>query len=78
MSSSARHTAELGEHGPFCTGQLTPRALPDARQATGSGKSLVYAAPTVQAVLDDARARALLLFPTKALARHRHRSRPRP
>lgn len=37
--------------------------------ATASGKSLCYQAPVVQAVLDDPAARALFLFPTKALAR---------
>ena len=35
---------------------------------TSSGKSLVYTIPVVRAVLDDPYARALLLFPTKALA----------
>ncbi|MSP59490.1 MAG: DEAD/DEAH box helicase [Myxococcales bacterium] len=34
---------------------------------TASGKSLAYLLPVVQAVLDDPSARALLLFPTKAL-----------
>ncbi len=34
---------------------------------TASGKSLTYLLPVVQAVLDDPAARALLLFPTKAL-----------
>ena len=35
---------------------------------TSSGKSLVYTIPVVQSVLEDAHARSLLLFPTKALA----------
>jgi DEAD/DEAH box helicase domain-containing protein len=34
---------------------------------TASGKSLAYLLPVVQAVLEDASTRALLLFPTKAL-----------
>jgi DEAD/DEAH box helicase domain-containing protein len=34
---------------------------------TASGKSLAYLAPVLQAVLEDPTARALLLFPTKAL-----------
>ncbi|MFV8754143.1 DEAD/DEAH box helicase [Nannocystaceae bacterium ST9] len=37
--------------------------------ATASGKSLCYQAPILQAVLADPSARALFLFPTKALAR---------
>lgn len=37
--------------------------------ATASGKSLCYQAPVLQAVVDDPAARALFLFPTKALAR---------
>jgi DEAD/DEAH box helicase domain-containing protein len=35
---------------------------------TASGKSLAYLLPVVQSVLEDAAARTLLLFPTKALA----------
>lgn len=42
--------------------------------STASGKSLCFHAPIVQAALDDSRARALLLFPTKALARDQVRS----
>ena len=34
---------------------------------TASGKSLCYAVPIIQAITDDPAARALLLFPTKAL-----------
>lgn len=37
--------------------------------ATASGKSLCFQVPIVEAALKDPRARALLLFPTKALAR---------
>ncbi|MEX1022069.1 MAG: DEAD/DEAH box helicase [Dehalococcoidia bacterium] len=35
---------------------------------TASGKTLCYTAPVLQAILDDPSARALYLFPTKALA----------
>jgi len=35
---------------------------------TASGKSLCYTVPVLQAILDDPAARALYLFPTKALA----------
>jgi DEAD/DEAH box helicase domain-containing protein len=42
--------------------------------ATASGKSLCFHAPIVQAALEDPRSRALLLFPTKALARDQVRS----
>ena len=34
---------------------------------TASGKTLCYAIPTLQAIADDPAARALFLFPTKAL-----------
>jgi DEAD/DEAH box helicase domain-containing protein len=37
--------------------------------STASGKSLCFQVPLVQAVLRDPQARALMLFPTKALAR---------
>lgn len=43
--------------------------------STASGKSVAYGAPVVQAVLDDPHARALLLFPTNALANDQMRSR---
>lgn len=42
--------------------------------ATASGKSLCFQVPIVEAALADPRARALLLFPTKALARDQVRS----
>ena len=49
-------------------------ALADGRDlvlatATATGKSLCFQAPVLQSVLDDPAARALFLFPTKALAR---------
>lgn len=42
--------------------------------STASGKSLCFQVPIVEAVLADPRSRALLLFPTKALARDQVRS----
>ncbi|MBI4337964.1 MAG: DEAD/DEAH box helicase [Chloroflexi bacterium] len=39
-----------------------------------SGKSMAYQVPTLQAVLEDRTARALFLYPTKALAQDQHRS----
>ena len=39
-----------------------------------SGKSLCYQAPIVHTLLEDSSARALLLFPTKALAQDQLRS----
>ncbi len=42
--------------------------------ATASGKSLCFQVPIVQSVLADPRSRALMLFPTKALARDQVRS----
>ncbi|MBI5609824.1 MAG: DEAD/DEAH box helicase [Deltaproteobacteria bacterium] len=47
--------AERGEHVVVTTG-------------TASGKSLTYLLPVLQSVLQDASARSLLLFPTKALS----------
>ncbi len=41
---------------------------------TASGKSLCFQVPIVTAALEDPRARALLLFPTKALARDQVRA----
>jgi DEAD/DEAH box helicase domain-containing protein len=41
---------------------------------TASGKTLCYNIPVLQSVLTDARARALYLFPTKALAQDQLRS----
>lgn len=41
---------------------------------TASGKTLCYNAPVLDAILDDPQARALYLFPTKALAQDQLRS----
>jgi DEAD/DEAH box helicase domain-containing protein len=41
---------------------------------TASGKSLSYLLPVIQAVLDDPSARAILLFPTKALTQDQLRA----
>jgi DEAD/DEAH box helicase domain-containing protein len=42
--------------------------------ATASGKTLCYQLPTLEAILDNRQARALFLFPTKALAHDQLRS----
>jgi len=41
---------------------------------TGSGKSLIYHLPVLEAILTDASARAVYLFPTKALAQDQLRA----
>ncbi len=41
---------------------------------TASGKTLAYLLPVLQGILEDPRARAMLLFPTKALAQDQLRS----
>jgi DEAD/DEAH box helicase domain-containing protein len=53
--TEAIHLARLGHHVIVTT-------------ATASGKSLCYNAPVLETLLLDAQARALYLFPTKALA----------
>ncbi|NLE76378.1 MAG: DEAD/DEAH box helicase [Chloroflexi bacterium] len=42
--------------------------------STASGKTLTYTVPTLEALLSDRRARALYLFPTKALAQDQMRA----
>jgi len=42
--------------------------------STASGKTLVYNVPVLESIIADARARALYLFPTKALAQDQLRS----
>ncbi len=59
--AQAWHAARAGEHVVVTTG-------------TASGKSLTYLLPVVQAVLDDPSARAILLFPTKALTQDQLRA----
>ncbi len=66
--------ARVGVERPWLHQQRALEALGRGRDlvlatATASGKSLCYQAPVVQAALDDPAARALFLFPTKALAR---------
>lgn len=66
--------ATIGVDQPYAHQQRGLDALHAGRDlvlatATASGKSLCYQAPVLQAALDDPAARALFLFPTKALAR---------
>jgi DEAD/DEAH box helicase domain-containing protein len=66
--------SSIGVDRPYAHQQRGLDALSEGRDlvlatATASGKSLCYQAPVLQAALDDSAARALFLFPTKALAR---------
>ncbi|WP_052549891.1 DEAD/DEAH box helicase [Enhygromyxa salina] len=66
--------ATIGVDRPYAHQQRGLDALHAGRDlvlatATASGKSLCYQAPVLQAALADPAARALFLFPTKALAR---------
>ena len=45
----------------------TPARTSSSSRPTASGKSLCYALPVLQAIAEDPAARALFLFPTKAL-----------
>ena len=59
-------------HARACTPCMYAHVHPaDPCMPTSSGKSLVYTLPAVRAVLDEPKARVLLLFPTKALAQVR-------
>jgi DEAD/DEAH box helicase domain-containing protein len=65
---------ERGISSPYEHQAAAIAALDEGRDvvlatSTASGKSLCFQVPLVQAVLRDPGARALLLFPTKALAR---------
>ncbi len=65
---------ERGIERPYAHQAEALQALADGRDvvlatSTASGKSLCFQAPIVQAVLRDPGARALMVFPTKALAR---------
>jgi DEAD/DEAH box helicase domain-containing protein len=53
--AQAINAVRAGQHVILCTG-------------TASGKTLAYSVPVLEALLEDGRARALYLFPTKALA----------
>jgi DEAD/DEAH box helicase domain-containing protein len=72
-----RLLAALSERGiaaPYAHQAEALHAIADGRDvvlatSTASGKSLCFQVPLVQAVLEEPSARALLLFPTKALAR---------
>jgi len=67
-SLRARGICALYSHQVAALSHLQRRRHVMVSTATSSGKSLVYTVPTVQAVLEDAHARILHLFPTKALA----------
>ncbi len=56
------HQAEALDH--LATGRNVLAVTP-----TASGKSLVFALPVLQSILEDRSTRALFLYPTKALAR---------
>lgn len=65
---------ERGIEAPYAHQAEALAALDQGRDvvlatSTASGKSLCFQVPLVQAVLRDPKARALLVFPTKALAR---------
>lgn len=65
---------ERGITAPYEHQAAALHALDEGRDvvlatSTASGKSLCFQVPLVQAVLRDPQARALMLFPTKALAR---------
>src|SRR5690606_12037852 len=65
---------ERGIASPYEHQAEALRAIDDGRDvvlatSTASGKSLCFQVPIIQAVLSDPKARALLVFPTKALAR---------
>lgn len=64
----------LGIDRPYLHQQRSLDATLDGRDvvlstSTASGKSLCFQVPIVQSVLEDPSARALMLFPTKALGR---------
>lgn len=65
---------ERGIAAPYAHQAAALHAIDEGRDvvlatSTASGKSLCFQVPLVQAVLRDPQARALMLFPTKALAR---------
>ncbi len=65
---------ERGIEAPYEHQAQALRALDDGRDvvlatSTASGKSLCFQVPLIQAVLRDPGARALMVFPTKALGR---------
>lgn len=66
--------AARGVQQPYAHQVRALRAIHERRDLvlatpTASGKSLCYRAPILQALIDEPRARALMLFPTKALSR---------
>jgi DEAD/DEAH box helicase domain-containing protein len=70
----ARGIPELYAHQAIAIDALRERRSVVVATGTASGKSLCYQAPIVSAVVEDRRDTALLLFPTKALARDQLRA----
>jgi DEAD/DEAH box helicase domain-containing protein len=71
---AARGVARLYTHQAAALDAARSGAHLGIVTATASGKTLCYQLPTLEALLADAEARALFLFPTKALAHDQLRS----
>ena len=71
---AARGVARLYTHQAAALDAARSGAHLGIVTATASGKTLCYQLPTLEALLADAAARALFLFPTKALAHDQLRS----
>ncbi|HEY7598813.1 MAG TPA: DEAD/DEAH box helicase, partial [Candidatus Limnocylindrales bacterium] len=71
---AARGVARLYTHQAAALDAARSGAHLGVVTATASGKTLCYQLPTLEALLADASARALFLFPTKALAHDQLRS----
>src|SRR5262245_34401227 len=71
---AARGVAQLYAHQAVALDAARSGAHLGVVTATASGKTLCYQLPTLEALLADSSARALFLFPTKALAHDQLRS----
>src|SRR5262245_15314054 len=71
---AARGVARLYTHQAAALDAARSGAHLGVVTATASGKTLCYQLPTLEALLADRSARALFLFPTKALAHDQLRS----
>src|SRR5215470_5509615 len=71
---AARGVARLYTHQATALDAARSGAHLGIVTATASGKTLCYQLPTLEVLLADAAARALFLFPTKALAHDQLRS----